>query len=102
MTDGIEIRELVDGDLPEVLELQRVALGESQHVERTAEQFHWKHTNNPFGPSIGLVATASGRIVGLRTFMRWRLRRGDSQIECVRPVDTAPIPTTSAWASSGT
>ena len=35
MTDTIEIRELVDDDLLEVLELQKVALGESQHVDRT-------------------------------------------------------------------
>lgn len=92
MTDAIEIRELVDSDLPEVLELQRVSLGESQHVERSAEQFHWKHRDNPFGTSIGLVATSSGRIVGLRTFMRWRLRDGEAHIDCVRPVDTATHP----------
>lgn len=92
MTDKIEVRELADADLPETLELLRLSLGETSVLRRTRDLFAWKHWDNPFGRSIALVATSAGRIVGLRTFMRWRLRGHDFDIECVRPVDTATHP----------
>jgi GNAT superfamily N-acetyltransferase len=92
LTEKIHVRELVDFDLPETLELLRVSLGETVVLRRSNDLFSWKHWDNPFGRSISLVATAAGRIVGLRTFMRWRLRTGGDEIECVRPVDTATHP----------
>ena len=71
----------------------REALGEPHLLGRTAELFTWKHFDNPFGPSISLVAETNDRIVGLRTFMRWELQtpEGD-RISCVRAVDTATHP----------
>lgn len=93
MAEDITIRRYEEKDLPGVLELLRVALGESPLLERTNEWFSWKHQDNPFGPSISLVAEADGRLVGLRAFMRWHLRLADGDLlRCVRAVDTATHP----------
>lgn len=92
-TTGITLRRFEDADIEEVLEVMRLALGESAVLERTPELFAWKHIGNPFGRSIVLVAEADGRIAGLRAFMRWELdtRNGD-RLRCVRAVDTATHP----------
>ena len=41
-----------------------------------------------------LVAEQDGRIVGLRAFMRWRLKAGDRTFTAARAVDTATDPAT--------
>jgi GNAT superfamily N-acetyltransferase len=93
MSADVVVRPYVPEDLPEILELMRLSLGETDILQRTPELFRWKHESNPFGPSIVFLATVDGRIVGLRTFMRWRLVREEgSVIECCRPVDTATHP----------
>ena len=80
-------------DVDSILQLLRVSLGEPPLLRRTRELFSWKHFENPFGPSIGLIAEADDRIVGLRAFMRWALQWVDgSIIQCVRAVDTATHP----------
>lgn len=87
------IRSMTDDDLPGVLELLTVALGETALLKRTSDLFRWKHVLNPFGKSIVLVAEADGRIVGLRAFMRWELvTPAGAVLCCVRPVDTATHP----------
>lgn len=90
---SVEIREFVDEDLPEVLEVLRSALGETALLRRTPEQWAWKHELNPFGRSLTLVAVSGARIVGVRAFMRWELTttRGET-VSCVRAVDTATHP----------
>lgn len=92
-SNPVKTRPLELGDLTEVLELMRLALGEPPLLQRTTEHFAWKHFDNPFGHSIGLVAESDQRIVGLRTFMRWELAtpEGD-RLRCVRAVDTATHP----------
>ncbi|HEU4895600.1 MAG TPA: GNAT family N-acetyltransferase [Acidimicrobiia bacterium] len=86
-------RLLEDGDTDEVLELMRLSLGESRLLERTPDLFRWKHVDNPFGRSIGLVAEEGGQIVGLRTFMRWELVTQEGAVlSCARAVDTATHP----------
>lgn len=93
MAETLTTRPLVADDVDEVLEVMRAALGETALLERTHELFSWKHFDNPFGESIAMVATAGDRIVGLRTFMRWRLRTpGGDMLDCVRAVDTATHP----------
>lgn len=93
MTTVTSTRLLEDGDTDEVLELMRLSLGESRLLERTAELFRWKHVDNPFGRSLGLVAEDGGQIVGLRTFMRWDLVTPDGEtLRCARAVDTATHP----------
>lgn len=89
----IQIRRFRDEDLPEVLEVLRLALGETDVLHRSPELWSWKHLANPFGPSLVLVATSGGKIVGVRAFMRWQLKSDDgSLITCARPVDTATHP----------
>jgi GNAT superfamily N-acetyltransferase len=86
-------RVLEDSDIEEVLELMKVSLGEPPLLERTPGLFRWKHVDNPFGRSIGLVAEEKGRIVGLRTFMRWNLVTPEGgSLRCIRAVDTATHP----------
>jgi GNAT superfamily N-acetyltransferase len=93
MTMVTSTRMLDDGDTDEVLELMRLSLGESRLLERTTELFRWKHVDNPFGRSIGLVAEEGGQIVGLRTFMRWDLITPEGgALRCARAVDTATHP----------
>lgn len=92
MTEAIHIREFTREDVPAVLDLMRVSLGETTVQQRTPELFGWKHFDNPFGPSVILVAESHTRLVGLRTFMRWELQHGGGTIPCGRAVDTATHP----------
>jgi GNAT superfamily N-acetyltransferase len=93
MTDTITTRRLDRSDLDGVLELLRAALGEPPMLKRTPELFAWKHFDNPFGESIGLVACSDDRIVGLRAFMRWELSTPEgTTLRCLRAVDTATHP----------
>jgi len=93
VTETIHIREFEDADLGQVLEVLRAALGETPILRRTPALFSWKHFRNPFGRSIVLVATAGARIVGVRAFMRWKLRTAEGEVlQCVRAVDTATHP----------
>jgi len=53
----------------------------------------WKHRQNPFGESPAWVALHDGRIVGYRTFLRWRfLTQEGKKVTAVRAVDTATLP----------
>ncbi len=95
MAEAIEIRPFEIDDLPEVLELLRVSLGEPAGLARTPDLFAWKHLDNPFGRSVMLVASAGDRIAGFRAFMRWELSLDSGvgpNLRCVRPVDTATHP----------
>jgi predicted N-acetyltransferase YhbS len=93
VTSTVSVRPYKPTDLPAVLELLRSALGESDVNRRSPDLFSWKHIDNPFGPSIMLVAEDGAGIVGFRAFMRWELSTVDgAPIRCLRPVDTATHP----------
>lgn len=93
MGETLTIRPMLDADLPNVLDTLRASLGESALLQWTAEQWHWKHTLNPFGRSIVVLAVAGNRIAGVRPLMRWRLATPHSgELSCVRAVDTAVHP----------
>jgi GNAT superfamily N-acetyltransferase len=91
-TDPMTIRPYGDQDERSVLDLLTASLGPGPMGRRTADLFRWKHLENPFGRSVMLVAEETGRIVGLRAFMRWRFRAGSTSIRAVRAVDTATHP----------
>jgi GNAT superfamily N-acetyltransferase len=91
-TKAPTIRRFREEDEPGVLELLATALGPGPLGRRSAAFFGWKHRSGPFGPSLMLVAEAGGRIVGLRAFMRWRLRSAGRALAAVRAVDTATDP----------
>lgn len=86
------IRPYTEHDEPRVLDLLRRSLGGGPGGERTAAFFRWKHLENPFGRSLLLVAESDGKILGLRAFMRWRLRSGGRTFTAARAVDTATDP----------
>ena len=89
----LDIRPAVTADVPGILDVLRAALGETPLLKRTPEQWRWKHVDNPFGPSIVLLAWIDGRIAGVRALMRWHLTSPDgSRLSCARPVDTATHP----------
>jgi len=92
MGEAVHVRAYRDEDLSAVLELLRVALGESPLLRRTPELFRWKHIDNPFGRSVILVAEIDETIVGLRAFMRWELDNAGDTVLCGRAVDTATHP----------
>ena len=91
---AVRTRPMEDGDVPAVVRLLDEALGPAPGgVDRRA-LFEWKHLRNPFGRSIALVAEIEGEVVGLRSFMRWRLAGapGARAVTAVRAVDTATSP----------
>lgn len=87
----IELRLAGEGDLPAVVSFLQLCLGAGS-VPRSVEFWRWKHELGPFGPSPVLLAESRGEIVGLRAFLRWRLRSGERDVEAVRAVDTATHP----------
>ena len=89
---AITIRPFASADESQVLSLLGAALGGGPAGQRPARFFRWKPLENPFGPSLMLVAEADDRIVGLRAFLRWRFVAGDASFAAVRAVDTATHP----------
>lgn len=90
----LAVRRADEGDLPAVLALLQASLGWVPD-DAYARFFAWKHRESPFGASPAWVAvdTAAGdRVVGFRTFTRWRFARGDTLVDAVRAVDTATHP----------
>lgn len=96
---GVLVRELAKDDESAVLDLLGVALAGGPTGERTQEFFDWKHRDNPFGSSPGLVAEApDGSIVAVRLFLRWEFVHQGETVRAVRAVDTATHP---SWQGRG-
>jgi len=90
---NLGVRPANGGDVAQILEVLRLALGEPVLLRRTEALWDWKHQSNPFGESLILVAESEGRIVGVRALMRWELKTPTgSTLKCLRPVDTATHP----------
>lgn len=87
------IRELTEADQQALLELATEALGEGPQGSRQSDWWNWKHVDNPFGHSLVLGAFEGEQLIGLRTFMRWRLVDAQGRRwACARAVDTATHP----------
>ncbi|WP_116106162.1 GNAT family N-acetyltransferase [Lewinella sp. IMCC34191] len=85
----IDIRPFsADQHLGKVIELLSTSLGDVANQQT----FSWKHLENPFGASPGLLAFTGDRLVGLRFFMHWRFTNGEQTIHALRPVDTVTHP----------
>jgi GNAT superfamily N-acetyltransferase len=91
-TQAVQVRTLTNDDHPDVVRLLGETMAGGPTGERTADFFTWKHYRNPFGPSLGLLATVDGRLAGVRLFMRWAFEAGGRRIDAVRAVDTATHP----------
>ena len=91
-TDDLHVRAATEADLPAILDLMRLSLGEGL-TPRSEAFWAWKHRDNPFGTSPVLLAeTPEGQLAGLRVFMRWTWRAGGEEVGAVRAVDTATHP----------
>jgi GNAT superfamily N-acetyltransferase len=85
------IRAATDTDLPQIIELLKVSLGESL-MPKSESLWRWKHFANPFGISPAILAEVDGKLIGIRAFLRWEFwREGGIQKAC-RAVDTAVHP----------
>lgn len=93
LTSGdLTVRRALPADQPGILDLVRLALfGDVEHAGNE-ELFAWKHSANPFGTSPAWVAVDGDRVVGFRTFMRWRFNTPQGPVNAVRAVDTATHP----------
>jgi len=88
---SIEIRPATSADDGAVLALLGTSLG-WEPDEQHAAFFQWKHRRNSAGASPAWVALDGERLVGYRTFVRWKFEHGGRQIDAVRAVDTATHP----------
>jgi hypothetical protein len=96
-TETIEYRPYARADEDQIVDLLRVAM-KMQDFPDLQGFWRWKHYENPFGESPGLVAVADGRMVGVRVFLRWEWHTGDRVYQAVRCVDTATHP---EWGRRG-
>jgi len=87
----MEIRHATDADIPGIVELLKLSLGQSL-MPKSEAYWRWKHIDNPFGRSPVLVAEDNGSIIGVRAFMRWDWRLGGKKFHSIRAVDTATHP----------
>lgn len=85
------IRIATESDIPQIIELLRVSLGESM-IPKSEALWGWKHLSNPFGPSPVILAESDGQLLGVRAFLRWEFRDGDRIFSACRAVDTAIHP----------
>lgn len=86
----MKIREANPTDVPEIVKVLKISLGDELPV--TEVTWKYKHVDNPFGPSIVLLAEEEGEIIGVRAFMRWKLNSGEKDLHTYRAVDTATHP----------
>jgi GNAT superfamily N-acetyltransferase len=93
MSDEIKVRDYLPEDENSALALIQRGMGGGPTGTRDMGFWQWKHFQNPFGPSIALVAVhRDGQIIGVRTFMQWRFQGGDREVSAVRAVDTVTHP----------
>jgi GNAT superfamily N-acetyltransferase len=85
------IRNSTDQDIPAIVELLKLSLGEGL-MPKSEAFWMWKHIENPFGKSPVLLAFDKERLIGVRAFMRWEWKQGENIFKAVRAVDTAVHP----------
>ena len=80
----LTVRNYQPEDEEAVIELLKMSLGDSSVNLRTSEFWHWKHIDNPFGPSFVRVSCdEDGQIAGLRAFMQWGLKSEGRTVRAV-------------------
>ena len=87
----MEIRDATEADIPEIVALLKLSLGESL-MPKSEKFWRWKHLENPFGKSPVLLCWEGNEVVGVRAFMRWEWNRQGQVYNAVRAVDTATHP----------
>jgi GNAT superfamily N-acetyltransferase len=87
----MEVREATHQDIPAVVSLLKLSLGESL-MPKSERYWQWKHIENPFGRSPVLLCFEGSLLIGVRAFMRWEWRYNGRVHDAVRAVDTATHP----------
>lgn len=87
----MEVREATEGDIPAIVGLLKISLGESL-MPKSERYWRWKHLENPFGASPVLLCWEGSKLIGVRAFMRWEWVNQGQVYRAVRAVDTATHP----------
>lgn len=87
----MEIRKGLDSDIPKIISLLKISLGESL-IPKSVDLWNWKHLQNPYGKSSVLLAIEGGEIIGVRAFLRWEFVVEGKILKACRAVDTAVHP----------
>lgn len=87
----MHIRAATESDIPAIVNLLKVSLGEGL-MPKSEDYWRWKHLNNPFGQSSVLLCWEGDILVGVRAFMRWEWVGNGQVYKAVRAVDTATHP----------
>lgn len=77
------------------------SLSNSGVTKKTSDFWNWKHLNNPFGKSVGMVAKSkvTDELISIRPFMQWGLyTQSNVKLTVFRPVDTVTAP---LWQGKG-
>ncbi len=85
------VRKATEADIPQIIELLRVSLGESL-MPKSEALWRWKHLDNPFGASPVILAELDGKLIGVRAFLRWEFWADEAIHKACRAVDTAVHP----------
>lgn len=85
------VRSAREQDIPAIIELLKLSLGESL-MPKSEAFWRWKHVENPFGISDVLLGFEEGQLIGVRAFMRWEWKLKNKIYKAVRAVDTATHP----------
>ena len=87
----MEICEATESDIPEIVNLLKLSLGESL-MPKSERYWRWKHLENPFGTSPVLLCKEGKELIGVRAFMRWEWVYQGQIYRALRAVDTATHP----------
>ncbi|WP_296704827.1 GNAT family N-acetyltransferase [Algoriphagus sp.] len=87
----MEIRKSEEADIPQIISLLKVSLGEAL-TPKSISLWKWKHLDNPFGQSPVLVAVDDNQIIGVRAFLTWEFVVNGNLVKACRAVDTAIHP----------
>jgi GNAT superfamily N-acetyltransferase len=85
------VRKATESDIPQIIVLLRVSLGESL-MPKSEALWRWKHLDNPFGASSVILAELNGKLIGVRAFLRWEFWMDGAIHKTCRAVDTAVHP----------
>lgn len=85
------IRKASEFDIPKIIELLKISLGETM-IPKSEALWKWKHLDNPFGKSPVLLAEENGQLIGVRAFLNWEYVENGKIHPACRAVDTATHP----------
>jgi N-acetylglutamate synthase-like GNAT family acetyltransferase len=87
----MQIREATNSDIPMIVSLLKLSLGEGL-MPKSEQYWYWKHVENPYGQSPVLLCVEDTELIGVRAFMRWDWTLNGKVYKAVRAVDTATHP----------